>query len=319
MHEEGFWKFVRQQIAADVPMVLMVVVSTEDNTPGKPGFKMAVASDGSRRGTVGGGALEHQLVQQAHQMLDARDVDAQLFRLQLADNEQDEPLDMICGGTQTIALCPLRVSDSAAVERILGCLREGKAVRLRLTPEGLSVREGEPAGDPHHFTRSGDDRWRYEETLGLVDSVYIVGGGHVGMALSRALAPLDLRVVVMDERRELETLRENRWAQQKQVIPFDEVGEHIPEGDGTYVVISTPRHSADECVLRQIIRKPLRYLGMLASTRKVTQIKTHMRADGFSDEVLGRVRSPVGLPINSHTPAEIAISIAAEIIKVKNS
>jgi len=319
MHEEELWEFIEGQLAEGAPVVLMVVVDTEDDTPGKPGFKIAVAADGSRCGTVGGGALEHRLVARARGMLGADETKAVLTHHELPDYGSDEPLEMICGGTQTVALCPLSPSDRATVEQILIRLREGGTARLRLIPEGLLLVPGQPEGDRHAFTRSEQDRWRYEETLGCLDNVYIVGGGHVGLALCRALAPLNVRIVVMDERPDVDTLRQNRWAHEKRIVPFDSVGEHIPEGKGTYVVISTPRHSADECVLRQLIRRPLRYLGMLASTTKVHQIMTHMRADGFSEEVLGRVRSPVGLPINSRTPAEIAISIAAEIIKVKNA
>jgi xanthine dehydrogenase accessory factor len=181
----------------------------------------------------------------------------------------------------------------------------------------MSLVAGRPEADRHTFTQQGE-RWQYEETLGYADTVYIVGGGHVGLALSRALAPLELRIVVIDERPEVETLKRNRWAHEKCVVPFDSVAEEIPEGQGTYVIIATPQHSADESVLRQLVGKRLRYLGMLGSTTKVRQIMANMREDGFSEEELSSVRSPVGLPIGSHTPAEIAISIAAEIIKVKN-
>lgn len=318
MHEEDLWEFVEGRLADDGQVVLMVVVHTEDDTPGKPGFKMAVAPDAALSGTVGGGALEHRLVERARDMLEAGESAAVLTRHELPDYGADEPLEMICGGTQTVALCPLTRSDEATVEQILTCLREGETVRLRLTPEGMSLVAGRPEGDRHTFTHQGE-RWQYEETLGYADTVYIVGGGHVGLALSRALAPLELRIVVIDERPEVETLKRNRWAHEKCVVPFDSVAEEIPEGEGTYVVIATPQHSADECVLRQLVRKRLRYLGMLGSTTKVRQIMANMREDGFSEEDLGRVRSPVGLPIGSHTPAEIAISIAAEIIKVKNA
>jgi xanthine dehydrogenase accessory factor len=77
-------------------------------------------------------------------------------------------------------------------------------------------------------------------------------------------------------------------------------------------------YRTDEIVLRQLIRRSFKYLGMLGSAEKVRTMFTAMRADGFTDSELARVHAPIGLPIHSRTPPEIAVSIAAQIIGVKN-
>ena len=86
----------------------------------------------------------------------------------------------------------------------------------------------------------------------------------------------------------------------------------------SYVVIMTYGHQADEKVLGQLLRKKLRYLGLLGSPATNAIIFARLATKGFRGRALGRVRAPVGLPIHSHTPEEIAISIAAEIISIKN-
>jgi xanthine dehydrogenase accessory factor len=98
------------------------------------------------------------------------------------------------------------------------------------------------------------------------------------------------------------------------VAPFAEAGRHIPDGPGTHVIIMTPAHTADEIVLRQIVARPVGYVGMMASPAKAAALLGRLQADGVAAEALSRVHAPVGLPIGSQTAAEIAVSIAAELI-----
>jgi xanthine dehydrogenase accessory factor len=226
---------------------------------------------------------------------------------------------MICGGTVKVAVCPLAPADAGTVRSVLDHLDRRTSALLSLSPAGLSVHAG--GGGTRHpvFTESANGVWRYEEPLLTSDTVYIVGGGHVGLALSRLLDTLDLRIVVLDPRDELNTLVENPFADETVIVPFSRAAEAIPEGDHVYVVIMTPGHRSDEAVLRGRLRKRQRYLGMLGSRHKVGELRERLRAGGFSDDELDRVRAPVGLRIASHTPAEIAVSIAAEIIAVRNA
>ena len=111
----------------------------------------------------------------------------------------------------------------------------------------------------------------------------------------------------------------NVYAQEKHVVSYNSLGKHVSEGERSYVVIMTYGHLADEKVLRQLAGKKLRYLGLLGSPAKIAQIFASLKKKGVSAASLKKVHAPVGLPIHSHTPEEIAISIAAEIIQVKNN
>jgi xanthine dehydrogenase accessory factor len=161
--------------------------------------------------------------------------------------------------------------------------------------------------------------WSFTEQVPPPDTIYIIGGGHVGLALSRVMATLDFRIVVFDARPDVNTFTRNRYAHEKRVLAFDQVGKAIPAGPHSYAVIMTPGHRSDDAALRQLVRKRLAYLGVLGSARKARQLLDQLRAEGCPPECLARVRTPVGLPIASHTAAEIAISIAAEIIQVRNA
>jgi xanthine dehydrogenase accessory factor len=100
--------------------------------------------------------------------------------------------------------------------------------------------------------------------------------------------------------------------------PYDEAGERIQFSDNTYIVIMTHGHNHDEEVLRICVRQKFKYIGAIGSKRKSSLMFERMKADGFTMEELSRVHCPIGLPIPSHTPAEIAVSIVAQLIEVKN-
>jgi xanthine dehydrogenase accessory factor len=113
-------------------------------------------------------------------------------------------------------------------------------------------------------------------------------------------------------------MEQNSLAWKKIQMDYSRAGTLVPDSGRALVVIMTASHRGDATVLEQMLPKNLRYLGMMASRATAGHIMKQMLAKGFSPEQLKTVHSPVGLPINSRTPAEIAVSIAAEIIEVMN-
>ena len=170
------------------------------------------------------------------------------------------------------------------------------------------------------FTFKTNEDWLYREEAGQRPTLTIIGGGHVGLALSRVMAELNFHIVVLDDRARLATMAANTYAQEKHVTSYNRIGRHVSEGSQSYVVIMTFGHLADERVLGQLAEKKTALPGdALGSPAKIAQIFTHLKKKGVAAASLKKVHAPVGLPIHSHTPEEIAISIAAEIIQVKNS
>lgn len=110
----------------------------------------------------------------------------------------------------------------------------------------------------------------------------------------------------------------NSWAEQRTVVDYSAIETVVQEDEELYVVLVSFGYRTDEVLLRQLIRKRFKYLGLLGSVEKIKTLFASMQDDGFTQEELSRVHAPIGLPISSRTPEEIAVSIAAEIIATKN-
>jgi xanthine dehydrogenase accessory factor len=309
------WKFLLERLAAGRAAALLQVVDHDGSSPGKTGFRMAVAEN-SRAGTIGGGQVENELVGRAWQRLkESGRVVERMVRHHNETAESDRS-GMVCSGSQTVVLLTLGPADIPALTRAHAAVDGNGRARLRIHPGGLEVEPGEGVWEPRY---SGSEAgWDYQETLGPVDTLYIFGGGHVGLALSRVMAPFGFHLVVFDDRLDLDTLAANSWAHEKRVLPFEAAADAVVGGEHEWAVIMTFGHQADERVLRRLVNKPLRYLGLLGSPAKVAQLFTHLRDEGIDAEALARVHAPIGLSIGSRTPDEIAISIVAEIIRVRN-
>lgn len=159
----------------------------------------------------------------------------------------------------------------------------------------------------------------YFEFFESAPRLVIFGAGHCGRALAQAAALLDFRILLVDERPEL-LAEVPRWGLPR---PADTVLLASPEGDlpdieaGSYVVIMTSSHDVDEQILRRVIRTGTAYLGMIASRNKARLIRERLVHDGFSEAEIARVHMPIGLPIGSETPEEIAVSILGELVAVR--
>lgn len=295
----------------------MIVSECQDPSPGQTGFKMVVSADGGLEGTIGGGSIEKTMVDIVRKKLQQGDASPVIRKMQHQSEAETPVSGMICGGYQTVMALYLHYQDSDTIDCIITYIRLHQIISLHASEKGILCSLSYPIPSPQ-FSYTSDTQFFYCETLLPPPTVYIIGGGHVSLALSKILYTLDFRIVVMDDRPAADTMEKNNVAHQKIITSFLEVEHTIPMGPLTYAVIMTPSHRADELVLRQLIHKPIAYLGMMGSSEKITEIFTHLRKDGISDKALQSVHAPIGLPIYSHTPAEIAISIAAELILTRN-
>lgn len=145
----------------------------------------------------------------------------------------------------------------------------------------------------------------------------LVGAGHVAMPVAQIAHMSGFRVVVVDDRADMAS--EERFPRAAERIAADIVGtlREYPITPNTYVVIVTRGHALDEEALREVIDAPAAYVGMIGSRRKVKVIMDHLREDGIDEHLIQRVHSPIGLDIGSETPAEIAVSIVAELIAAR--
>jgi len=146
----------------------------------------------------------------------------------------------------------------------------------------------------------------------------ICGGGHVGQAVARVARLLDFKVTVIDDRPEFAS-RDKFPDPLVNLICQDFVAalSSLHFTPATHVVIVTRGHKHDEICLRQVIDRPVRYLGMIGSRRRTTTIRELLRRQGVEPALLHRVHAPIGLDIGALTPEEIAIAILAEIVLVR--
>jgi xanthine dehydrogenase accessory factor len=155
------------------------------------------------------------------------------------------------------------------------------------------------------------------------DTLYIFGCGHVGLQLAKMAHLLDFRTVVVDDRAEFANATRFEHAHAIHVADrfstvFDALARRgLTIDENAYVAILTRGHLHDQTVLEQALGTKTAYIGMIGSRRKRDQIYANLLQQGISQRSLDQVYSPIGLSINSETPAEIAVSIIGEIIQVR--
>lgn len=159
----------------------------------------------------------------------------------------------------------------------------------------------------------------YIEPLVVNPTLTIFGGGHVAKPLADMADLLGWGVVVFDDRPEWASQERFPYARQVMSGDFSQLAASWQSSHPAFVAIVTHSHVMDEMVLKQLLEKPWDYLGMIASRKKKAEIFRRLEAEGADPNRLKKVSSPIGLDINSETPAEIAVSILAEMIKVYRS
>ncbi len=150
------------------------------------------------------------------------------------------------------------------------------------------------------------------------DRLLIVGGGHCGRALAEAASHLDFDIVIADDRADYATTERFPFLRVSQVLHLPESYAGLPTPDeNTYVVLISQGFITDEAALRRVLPVRVPYLGMIGSVRKREVVYDNLRKDGIEEEALARIHAPIGVEIGAETPEEIAISILAEIIRVR--
>jgi len=315
----NIWNFIKANLSEDKSIYLMVNIQSNGSSPGQQGFGMAVCSDNSLFGSIGGGAMEHRLVEDCKHMLKSNE--QQIFiKKQVHKGNVEEGSGMICSGEQTIAFIPLNSSHIYEIAQITSCLDEKKIGILELTPVGFSFKLSKETHDiQYQCSITDESNWGYSEVIGYRNTLYIIGAGHVGFAVSKLFSQLGFKVVLLDNRPNLDMLTNNIYADYKLVINYKNIADYVTESSNSYVVIMTNNHTHDDEVLSLLVRKKIKYLGLMGSKDKVASLIKSMNKKGFKNDELKWIHSPIGVSINSKTPDEIAISIAAEIIGVKNA
>lgn len=195
-------------------------------------------------------------------------------------------------------------------------IEEAKAAIQEGVPRYLTYNMTDPSkGDPGIC---GGQLEVYVEPIIPKPTIFVIGAGHVGKAVAALAHWLGFRVVVWDDRAELCNPQNIPDADEYLVCPVREIPERIEINRWSYLVLPTRGANVDIEGLPVLLNTPAAYIGVIGSRRRWLTTRKALIEAGVNGEQLDRVVSPMGLEINAETPEEIAVSILAEIIMLRN-
>lgn len=291
------------------PVLLVSVARATGSTPRKEGAMLLAGTQGLLCGTIGGGLLEHRCLEFAA----AQPACDRLVRFEL-DNRKAGSLGMICGGSTEVLFTPL--TNPAPLRAALSALQNKTPIWMCLPLDGTAPYIAQDSTLPARPTICKDAL-----CVPLTDAgrVFVIGGGHVSHELCALLNRLDFRHIIIDDRPEFCSPARFPHAEQTLTIPLTELAEtltgalHPTKADG--FCIMTRGHEGDADAVRYALSTTASYIGLMGSRRKRETLFRTLTQEGFSSEAQQRIVTPIGLEIGAQTPAEIAVSIAAQLIE----
>jgi xanthine dehydrogenase accessory factor len=315
---------------------LASVAKRHGSLPMSATAKMLVIAGGARIGTVGGGCLEAEIIERAHDVLQSR---APALSSHSLNAELAGDYGLTCGGTAEVFIEPVFADERLAAVYAAAAAVMGRGERAVMAT-GVDWSDGviKTLVNPDNYIGADNAGVRSAiaefdsmselprlENGVLVESIsgkprlVVFGAGHVGARLAEAAAFAGWRVTVADDRADFADARRLPFAERVVVCDFHDVLGAVQLDAETYVVIATRGHQHDVVLAGQLVPRALRYLGMLGSRRKVALTAKVLREWGITDEAIGQVHAPVGLSIGADTPEEIAVSVVAEMISVRRA
>lgn len=321
-------------LQAGEPLVLVTVTASSGATPRGAGARMLVGKSGRLCGTIGGGAVEYRSEQIALQVLDNKVSGQQDFSLTRDDVQN---LGMICGGDvkvffhyipagdpETLALAreAQRIFETGEALWLISHINSGGTLSLFTRNGGVF---GKPVPDwvlcqlPRQpkLLQNGEESYCVEQINGS-GRVYIFGCGHVSQELEPVLSHVGFRCVVMDDRPEFARRDLFPTAEAVMLIDFNRIADSVTVTEEDYVCVMTRGHAFDTVIQAQVLKCRPCYVGVIGSRKKAAGVRKLLKEEyGLSEEELDLVTTPIGVDIDAETPAEIAVSIAGQMIQVR--
>ena len=332
-------------LSDDGAVTLATLVAASGSTSKKVGAKMVVGESGRLVGGVTiGGCVDAQVIEAADEIVTSGG--RRLLSISLDDDEAFE-IGLTCGGTVEVLL--ERIAPRNRVDVITAAHRtahdaleagqaavivtplDGSAAALVVTETGarhgslgdrsIDAAVAATAGDVLRGSSRVDTiegRRLFFDRLAPPMTLVIVGAGQIAMSLTRMARELEMRSVVVDGRERYATRERFPDADEIRVgMPSDIVGEIVPN-PRVAVLLVAHDYKYELPVLRRLLRAPVGYLGMLGSKKRGAAVRDLLREEGFTDDELARIHTPIGLDLGGKSPAEVALSILAEVVAVRS-
>ena len=327
-------KAMESHLHAGEALVLVTVTASSGATPRGAGARMLVGKNGRICGTIGGGAVEYRSEQIALQVMEKKVSGQQDFSL---TREDVQNLGMICGGDVNVFFHYIPEGDPENLALVM------EAQRLFETGEALwLISDISSGGELSLYTRNGGvfgknvpdwvlsqlprqpkllqqgtESYCVEQIHGS-GRVYIFGCGHVSQELEPVLTHVGFRCVVMDDREEFARRELFPTAEEVKLVDFRNIADFVTIGEEDYVCIMTRGHAFDTVIQAQVLKCKPCYVGVIGSRKKAAGVRQVLKTEyGLSEQELDLVTTPIGIEIAAETPAEIAISIAGQMIQVR--
>ncbi|NLW79563.1 MAG: XdhC family protein [Ruminococcaceae bacterium] len=324
--------------------VLVSIVASSGSTPRGSGARMLVAGAGRLSGTIGGGAVEYKAEALAKEALAERRSYTKAFTLR---RNEVEDLGMICGGDVKVYFqyIPAGPAAAAFAAQAIACFGRdedawlvtditddgGWTMALHTAGARLAALDADGKTDlpplpenqlaglllPAPVRLPLGAHLLYAEPLVQAGRAVLFGGGHISQELLPLLAHLGFNCVVFDDRPDFVTEALFPAAQARILGDFEDIDRNITLTPNDYVIIMTRGHAGDYSVQRQALRQPHAYVGVIGSRSKIASVSKRLLEAGVSQAAIDAVYTPIGLSIGAKSPAEIAISIAAQLIQVR--
>ena len=293
-------------------VTLVTVVETWGSAPRPPGALLAVRGDGVVSGSVSGGCVEDDLIARIRR----GEYDALNKPSMVAygvTKDEAARFGLPCGGTLRLVQEPVQETDWVRELLARTAAHQLVARSLRLSTGEVQLRDAQRGEglqfDGSVLTTLFGPRWR----------LLLIGAGQLSQAVAQMARMLDFEVLVCDPREEYAATLNLDQMTRVEGMPDDVVLALAPDAH-TAVVALTHDPKLDDLALMEALQSPAFYVGALGSRRNQAARKQRLAEHfGLSDEALARLHGPVGLAISARTPAEIAVSIVAEIVAVKNA
>jgi xanthine dehydrogenase accessory factor len=340
----GIFHSIAGLLAGGESLVLATIVSRSGSAPRAVGSRMVVRRDGSIIGTIGGGILEARVQELAKEVFQHGQAVLKKYVLTPQDATQ---MGMVCGGVVRALVQFLDASQPGNLElyqAIVASLEaRQQAWLITAMPANVDVPEASAqylsknddamvgdldpqagqiltsqasAGQPEILSHQGKEY--LVEPLCHAGTVYIFGAGHVSQQLAPLSTLVGFSTAVLDDRQEFANRERFPGADEVVVLDtFERAMEGLEINGDSYLVLVTRGHAHDHTVLRQALKTKAGYIGMIGSRRKRDAVYAAMAKEGFGQQDFDRVFSPIGLDIGAETPEEIAVSIVAELIKIR--
>ena len=315
---EFSWKNLIDSLERENEVVLATIVDKRGSAPRGVGTMMLIHKDGKIHGTIGGGPVENDLINLGKELI--KEKSSKLLSVNFTGET------VICGGNVKVVL--EYISDEKfdfykkLYENYQAGIKQFLIKNLETFENKLIPYPNVPEKYKKYFVEKLKEKNFIKDNLffqyiSSLPELHIFGAGHIAIPLYEIGKLCEFKIFVYDDRKEFAT--KDRFQEANVILTgMENVGDKINFNYSCFFVLVTREHKHDEVILKQLLGKPYAYIGMIGSKRRVKSVKERIINQGFNREEVEKIYSPIGLDISAETPAEIAVSIMAEVIKVKN-